>query len=41
MPGVNFRKLDVYQTAVRFLPLASEIADIRKAFMRIGRSLSQ
>jgi four helix bundle protein len=27
MPDMNFRKLDVYQTAVRFLPLASEIAD--------------
>jgi four helix bundle protein len=27
MPGMNFWNLDVYQTAVRFLPVASEIAD--------------
>jgi four helix bundle protein len=27
MPDVNFRKLDVYQTAVRFLPIAGGIAD--------------
>jgi four helix bundle protein len=27
MPDMNFRKLDVHQAAVRFLPLASEIAD--------------
>jgi four helix bundle protein len=24
---MNFRRLDVYQTAIRFLPLSSEIAD--------------
>ena len=27
LPSVNFRKLNVYQTAVRFLPLAAAIAD--------------
>ena len=27
LPHVNFRKLDVYQAAVRFLPLAVGIAD--------------
>lgn len=27
MPVVNFRKLDVYQTAIRFLPIAVGIAD--------------
>ena len=27
LPGVNFRKLDVYQAAVRLLPLAVGIAD--------------
>ena len=27
LPGVNFRKLDVYQAAVRFLPLAVSTAD--------------
>jgi four helix bundle protein len=27
LPDVNFRKLDVYQIAVRFLPIAASIAD--------------
>jgi len=27
LPHVNFRKLDVYQAAIRFLPLAVGIAD--------------
>jgi four helix bundle protein len=27
LPAVNFRKLDVYQIAVRFLPLAAAIAE--------------
>ena len=40
MPDMNFRKLDVYQAAIRFLPLAFEIADsLRPRYAALAEQL--